>query len=68
MPEDLRDLAAFTLLRSEALNCIHCKGPKYPRTLLKALHQLKKHDDIVITKSDKGSSVVGLGQIIVLTN
>ena len=34
------------------------KGPKPPWTLLKAIHQLKKHDGIVITNPGKGSSVV----------
>ena len=34
------------------------KVPKPPRTLLKAIHQLKKHDGIVITNPCKGSGVV----------
>ena len=46
LSEDLRDLTASTL-RSLALNYIHRKGPKPPKTLLKAIHQLKKRDDIV---------------------
>ena len=46
LPEDLRDLAASTL-GFVALNYIHRKGPKPPRTLLKAIHQLKKRDDVV---------------------
>ena len=57
IPEDLRDLAASTL-RSVALNYIHRKGPKPSKTLLKAIHQLKQREDIVVTKPDKGSVVV----------
>ena len=67
LPEDIRVPAASTL-RSEALNCIHRKGAKYPRTLLKAIHQLKKRDDILITKLDKGTGVVAQGRINVLTS
>ena len=59
LPEEFRDLAASTL-RSVAVNYIHRKGPKPPRTLLKAIHQLKRRDDIVVTKPDKGSGVVVL--------
>ena len=57
LSEDLRDLTASTL-RSLALNYIHRKGPKPPKTLLIVIHQLKKRDNIVITKPDKGSGVV----------
>ena len=57
LPEEFRDLAASTL-RSVALNYIQRKGPKPPQTLLKAIHQLKRRDDIVVTKPDKGSGVV----------
>ena len=59
LPEEFRDLAASTL-RSVALNYIHRKGPKPPQTLLKAIHQLKRRDDIVVTRPDKGSGVVVL--------
>ena len=55
--ENLRDLTASTL-RSVALNYIHRKGPKPSKTLLKAIHQLKKRDDIIVTKPEKGSGVV----------
>lgn len=48
-PEDLCVLAASTLC-SVALTYVLRKGPKRPRTLLKTIHQLKKPDDIVITK------------------
>ena len=57
LPEEFQDLAASTL-RSVALNYIHRKCPKPPQTLLKAIHQLKRRDDIVVTKPDKGSGVV----------
>ena len=48
----------YQLLCSIALNYIQRKGPKPPLTLLKPIHQLKKRDDKVITKPDKGSGVV----------
>ncbi|XP_078355722.1 uncharacterized protein LOC144640479 [Oculina patagonica] len=57
LPDDKKDLAAATL-RSIALNYIERKGPKPPKILLKSINQLKKRDDIVITKQDKGSGVV----------
>lgn len=57
LPEEFRNLAASTL-RSVALNYIHRKGLKLPQTLLKAIYQLKRRDDIVATKPDKGSGVV----------
>ena len=57
LPDDNKDLAAATL-RSIALNYIERKGPKPPKTLLKSINKLKKRDDIVITKPDKGSGVV----------
>lgn len=56
LPEDKKDLAAVTL-RSIALNYIERKGPKPPKTLLKSINKVKKLDDIVITKLDKGSGV-----------
>ena len=61
LPGEFRDLAASTL-RSVALNYIHRKNPKPPQTLLKAIHQLKGRDDIVVTKPDKGSGVVVMGK------
>ena len=57
IPEVLRDLTASTL-RSVALNYIHRKGSKPSETLLKAIHQLKQREDIIVTKPDKGSGVV----------
>ena len=56
-----KELAAATLC-SIALNYIERKGPKPPKTLLKSIQQLKKRDDIVITKLDKGSGVVIMGK------
>ena len=41
-----------------ALNYIECKAPKPPKVLQRAVQQLKRRSDIVITKPDKGSSVV----------
>ena len=53
----IKELSAATL-RSIALNYIERKGPKPPKTLVKSIRQLKKRDDIVITKPDRGSGVV----------
>ena len=55
--ENLRELAAATL-RSVALEYINRSGPKPPKALLQAIDDLKKRDDIVVTKPDKGSGVV----------
>ena len=52
-----KELASSTL-RSIALNYIHRTSPKPPKALLNALNRLKKRDDIIITKPDKGSGVV----------
>ena len=52
-----KDLASATL-RSIALNYIAKKGPTPPKALLRALKNLKKRDDIIISKPDKGSGVV----------
>ena len=54
---DKRELASSTL-RSIALNYIQRTSPNPPKALVKALNRLKKRDDIVITKPDKGSGVV----------
>ena len=55
--DDRKELAAATL-RSVALEYINRRGPKPPKALLEAIEQLKRRDDIVITKPDKGSGVV----------
>ena len=60
--DDRRELAAATL-RSIALNYIERKGPRPPNgkaqdPLVRSINQLKKRDDIVISKPDKGSGVV----------
>ena len=55
--DDLKELAAATL-RSVALEYTSRRGPKPPEALVKAIEELKRRDDIVITKPDKGSGVV----------
>ena len=55
--DDLKELAAATL-QSVALNYIQRKVQKPPKTLLLAIEQLKRRDDIIITKPYKGSGVV----------
>ena len=45
------------LQRSIALNYIERKGPSPPKSLQRALNQLKQRDDIVITKPDKGTGM-----------
>ena len=54
---DKKELAAATL-RSIALNYIERKSPRPPRALQRSINQLKKRDDIIISKPDKGSGVV----------
>ena len=55
--DEKNNLTAATL-RSIALNYIERKGPSPPRSLRRALGQLRKRDDIVVTKPDKGTGVV----------
>ena len=55
--DDLKEVAAATL-RSVALNYIQSKVKKPSKTLLLAIEQLKRRDDITITKPDKGSLLV----------
>ena len=50
-------LAAATL-RCISLNYLKRKGPTPPKSMLRAIGQLKKRDDIVTTRLDKGSGVV----------
>ena len=57
LSEENKELAAATL-RSIALNYIKRKGPTPPKSMLRAICQLKKRDDIAITRPDKGSGVV----------
>jgi hypothetical protein len=54
---DKKELAAATL-RSIALNYIERKSPRPPKALQRSINQLKKRDDIIISKPDKGSGVV----------
>lgn len=57
LSDDKKELTAATL-RSIALNYIECKSPKPPKTLQRAIKQLKQLDNIVVTKPDKGTGVV----------
>ena len=57
LSEENKELAAATL-RSIALNYIKRKGLTPPKSMLRAIGQLKKRDDIVITRPDKGLGVV----------
>ena len=57
LEENDKELVSSTL-RSIALNYIQRSSPNPPKALVKALNGLKKRDDIVITKPDKGSGVV----------
>ena len=52
-----KELPSSTL-RSIALNYIQRTSPSPPKALVKALNCLKKRDDIVVTKPDKGSGIV----------
>ena len=55
--DDKKELASATL-KSIALNYIEQYGPKPPKSLLRSIGQLRKRDDIIVTKPDKGSGVV----------
>ena len=57
LSEKNKELAAATL-RSIALNYIKRKDQTPPKALLRAISQLKKRDDIIITRPDKGSGIV----------
>ena len=57
LPDEKKELAAATF-RSVVLNYIERKGPRPLKSLVKAVNELKRTDDIVITKPDKGSGVV----------
>ena len=57
LSEENKELAA-AMLRSIALNYMERKGPTPPKSMLRAIGQFKKRDDIVITRPDKGSGVV----------
>ena len=54
---DKKELTSATL-HSIALQYIECKGRKIPKSLQRAVKQLKRRDDIMVTKPDKGSGVV----------
>ena len=45
-------------MRSIALNYVASRDPKPPKALLQAINNLKRQQDIIITKPDKGSGVV----------
>ena len=55
--DDLKELTAASL-KSIALNYIQGKDSKPPKMLKEAINSLKKRNDIIITKPDKGSGVV----------
>ena len=57
LPAEKKELAAATF-RSVALNYIERKGSRPPKSHVRAVNELKRRDDIVITKPDKGSGVV----------
>ena len=52
-----KELACATL-RSIALQYIERKSPTPPKSLVRALNDLKRRNDIIISKPDKGSGVV----------
>jgi len=57
LSDENKELAAATL-RFIALNYIKRKDQTPPKALLRAISQLKKRDDINITRPDKGSAIV----------
>ncbi|XP_068742485.1 uncharacterized protein [Montipora capricornis] len=58
---DTKDLTSTTL-KSIALNYIKHKNATPPKALLRAVNRLKKREDIVVTRPDKGSGVVILNK------
>ena len=59
---DTKDLTSTTL-KSIALNYIkHKSATPPPKALLRAVNRLKKREDIVVTRPDKGSGVVILNK------
>ena len=57
LDENRKELATATL-GSIALNYMQRKGPTPPKTLLRAISRLRKQQDIVISKTDKGNGVI----------
>ena len=62
LSEENKELAAATL-RFITLNYIKRKDQTPPKALLRAISQLKKRDDIIITCPDKGSGIVVIKRI-----
>ena len=58
LSEDNKELAAATLRSIALINYTERKTPAPPRSMLRAIGQLIKRTDIVITKPDEGSGVV----------
>ena len=61
LSDSKKDLASATL-RSIALNYIASRDPKPPKALLQAINNLKRREDIITAKPDKGSGVVVMGK------
>ena len=57
LPDEKKDIT-ITTLKSIALNYSKIQGPSPPRSLLKAVASLKRKNDIIVTKPDKGNGVV----------
>ena len=57
LDENQKELATVTL-RSIALNYMQRKGSTPPKTLLRAISRLRKQQDIVISRPDKGNGVI----------
>ena len=57
LADDMKELTAATL-RSIALNYLECKSAKPPKPVQRAIQQLKRPNNIVVTKPDKGTGVV----------
>ena len=61
LKNDDKELPAATL-PSVALNSSERKGPSPLKTVFRAMSQLEKKDDIVITQPDKDSGVVAMNK------
>jgi hypothetical protein len=62
LDENQKELATATL-QSIALNYIQRRVPRPPSSLLRALSRLRKRDDIIISRPDKGNGVVILDKV-----
>ena len=59
-PRSAATLASIALNYDKTIQlyCVKQKGPTPPKSMLRVIGQLKKNENIIITRPDKGSGVV----------